>query len=202
MLDGAAEFGDIANWGLGFDLTEPSEVEGHGEIPPGNAVWNTPPVFKVECRYLRAVTHYAGDVTMTIASGAAEMRSGVRWIGSDGWVRVDRDGLEVSNSSWLANSLPEELKKVQLYESDNHWRNFLDSVKSRRPTVSTPEAAHRATIPAHLGIISMALGEKIIWDPAREETRNNRDACKLLTQPYRPPWTLDWSSRFARPDCR
>ena len=33
LLDWIGHHGDIAHWGLGFDLTGPSEIEGHGEIP-------------------------------------------------------------------------------------------------------------------------------------------------------------------------
>src|SRR5258708_35810128 len=33
--------GDIAHCGLGFDLNGASEIEGHGECPAGDEVWNT-----------------------------------------------------------------------------------------------------------------------------------------------------------------
>src|SRR5215469_2972176 len=41
LLDWIGHHGDIAHWGLGFDLSGPSEVEGHGEFPAESAVWNT-----------------------------------------------------------------------------------------------------------------------------------------------------------------
>ena len=34
LMDWIGHHGDIAHWGLGFDATGPSEVEGHGEFPP------------------------------------------------------------------------------------------------------------------------------------------------------------------------
>src|SRR5579863_2064107 len=51
LMDWIGHHGDIAHWGLGFDNTGPSEVEGHGEFPAANAVWNTATKYDVECTY-------------------------------------------------------------------------------------------------------------------------------------------------------
>ena len=118
LLDWIGHHGDIAHWGLGFDLTGPSEVEGHGEFPPANAVWNTATKYNVECKYRKEVTGYPVDVTMTIAGGSPAISMGTKWIGTDGWVWVDRGGFDASNPDWIkGDSLPEDLRKVKLYES-------------------------------------------------------------------------------------
>ena len=49
LLDWIGHHGDIAHWGLGFDLTGPSEVRAFGEFPPANAVWNVALKYAVEC---------------------------------------------------------------------------------------------------------------------------------------------------------
>ncbi|MCX6924507.1 MAG: Gfo/Idh/MocA family oxidoreductase, partial [Verrucomicrobia bacterium] len=41
LLDWIGHHCDIAHWGLGFDNAGPSEIEGHGDFPPADAVWNT-----------------------------------------------------------------------------------------------------------------------------------------------------------------
>src|SRR5262245_22902473 len=41
LLDWIGHHGDIAHWGLGLDLAGPLEVEGQGEFPAKDAVWNT-----------------------------------------------------------------------------------------------------------------------------------------------------------------
>jgi hypothetical protein len=82
------------------------------------------------------------------------------------------------------------LRKVKLYESPGHVRNFLDCVKSRKPTVTPVETAHHSTIPGHLGLISMLTSRKIHWDVAKEEIIGDADASKLLTREYRAPWKL------------
>src|SRR5580692_11584960 len=131
LLDWIGHHGDIAHWGLGFDTTGPSEVEVRGDFPAANAVWNSAITYKVECRYRKEVTGYPVDVAMTISGGSSAIGMGTKWIGTDGWVWVDRAGFDASNPAWIkGESLPEELRKVKLYESAEHRRNFLDCVKS------------------------------------------------------------------------
>jgi predicted dehydrogenase len=191
LLDWIGHHGDIAHWGLGFDRTGPSEVEGFGEFPAKDAVWNTATKYTIECTYRKEVTGYANDVTMTIAGGSPAIAMGTKWIGTDGWVWVDRDGFDASNPEWAkGDSLPEDLRKVKLYESQEHRRNFLDCVKSRKETITPVETAHHSTIPGHLGLISMLEGRKIHWDPAQEIIVNDSAAGELLTRPYRDPYKL------------
>ena len=191
LLDWLGHHGDIAHWGLGFDTTGPSEIEGHGEFPAANAVWNTATTYMVECKYHKKVTHYHNDVGMTIAGGHSEIAMGTKWIGTDGWVWVDRSGFDASNPEWLkGDSLPEDLRKVKLYESHGHQRNFLDCVKSRQPTITPVETAHHSTLPGHLGLISMLTGRKIHWDVKEEKILNDSAASELLSRPYRAPWQL------------
>ncbi len=191
LLDWIGHHGDIAHWGLGFDRTGPSEVEGHGDFPPANAVWNTATKYRIECRYRKEVTQYPADVLMTIAGGYDEIKMGTKWIGTDGWVWVDRSGFDASDAVWgKADALADDVRKVKLYEFHNHHRNFLDSVKSRQPTITPVETAHHSTIPGHLGLISMLVGRKIQWDPVEEKIANDTSATELLSRPYRAPWEL------------
>jgi predicted dehydrogenase len=189
LLDWIGHHCDIAHWGLGFDGTGPSEVEGHGEFPPANALWNTCTRYRIESRYDKNVTGYPGDVAMTIAGGHSDIRSGAKWIGTDGWVWVDRGGFDASNPAWrTGKNLPEDLRKIKVYESPGHWRNFLDCVKSRQPTIAPVQTAHHSAIPGHLGLISMLTGRKIQWNVKQEKIIGDPEASKLLTRKYRAPW--------------
>jgi predicted dehydrogenase len=191
LLDWIGHHGDIAHWGLGFDLSGPSEVLAHGEFPPANAVWNVALKFNVECLYRKGVTGYPNDVTITIAGGSPAINMGTKWIGTDGWVWVDRSGFDASNPDWTRlDSLPDNLRRIRLYESSEHRRNFLDSVKSRKPTITPVDVAHHSTIPGHLGLISMLVGRKLQWDVANEKILNDPEATALLTRPYRAPYKL------------
>ena len=51
LLDWIGHHCDIAHWGLGFDNSGPSEVEGSGDQPPANAVWNTAPKYRFELHH-------------------------------------------------------------------------------------------------------------------------------------------------------
>ncbi len=184
LMDWVGHHCDIAHWGLGFDRSGPSEIEGHGDFPPADAVWNTCTKYRIELKYPR-------NITMTIAGGYPDIRSGTKWIGTEGWVWVDRGGFDGSNPVWKkTKNLPEELRKVKLYESPGHWRNFLDCVKSRKPTITPVETAHHSTIPGHLGLISMLTGRKIRWSVKHEKILDDKEATRLLTRPYRAPWEM------------
>ena len=184
LLDWMGHHGDIAHWGLDFDETGPSEVEGTGEFPAQDAVWNT-------CTKYRVTLQYPKNVTMTVAGGYNDIKMGTKWIGTDGWVWVDRGRFDASNAEWKKwQSLPEELRKEKIYKSDNHYRNFLDCVKSRKPTITPAETAHRSLVPGHLGLISMLVKRKIKWDPKKEVITDDKEASKLLTREYRDPWKL------------
>ncbi len=184
LLDWIGHHCDIAHWGCDFDNSGPLEVQGQGEFPPVDAVWNTCTKYRIELKYPQ-------DIAMTIAGGHPDIRSGTKWIGTGGWVWVDRGGFEASNEDWRAiRQLPDELRKVKLPISDNHQRNFLDSVKSREPTITPVETAHHSAIPGHLGLISMLVGRKLKWDAQNERIIGDAEASKLLARPYRAPWKL------------
>ena len=184
LLDWIGHHCDIAHWGCDFDNSGPLEIEGHGEFPPVDAVWNTCTKYRIELKYPR-------DITMIIAGGYPDIRGGTKWIGTDGWVWVDRGVFEASNEEWRDyRRLPDELRKVKLPISDNHQRNFLDSVKSRKPTITPAETAHHSAIPGHLGLISMLVGRRLKWDAQNERILDDADASKLLTRNYRAPWKL------------
>ena len=191
LMDWIGHHCDIAHWGLGFDLSGPSEVEGHGDFPPADAVWNTSPKYRVEALYKQEVTGYQGDVKITIAGGYPEIAGGVKWIGTDGWVWVTRGNFDASNPDWKrGKSLPEELRKEKLYVSANHWQNFLDCIKSRKPTITPVQVGHHSTIPGHLGYISMVTGRKINWSVANEQIIGDPGAARLIGREYRAPYRI------------
>jgi predicted dehydrogenase len=184
LMDWVGHHCDIAHWGLGFDTEGPLEVEGKGEFPPRDAVWNTCTKYRIELKY-------PDDIAMTMAGGYDEIKGGTKWIGTDGWVSVDRGKFDASNQEWRdIKQLPESERKIKLIISTNHQRNFLDSVKSRQPTITPAETAHHSAIPGHLGLISMLVGRKIKWDNERELTLNDPEASELATRSFRPPWSF------------
>src|SRR5580658_9263982 len=184
LLDWIGHHCDIAHWGLDFDNLGPSEVEGSGELPSAEAAWNTAPKYRFELKYPQGVA-------MTIAGGYSDIKSGVKWIGTEGWVWVDREGFETSNPAWKQGKyLPRELRKVKLYTSSNHQQNFLDCIRTREATITPVEVGHHSAIPGHLCLISMLTGRKIRWDVKEEKIIGDQEASMHLTREYRAPWKM------------
>jgi len=189
LLDWIGHHCDIGHWGLGNDdKIGPLEVEGQGEFPSPDALWNTCTKYRITCKY-------PDDIEMVIAGGHDDIKSGTKWIGTDGWVWVNRsNAFESSNKAWEdRRSLSDEERKIKLpltTGANPHYRNFLDCVKSRKPTVAPVEVAHHSAIPGHLGLIAMLVGHKIKWDAKKEVIVGDAEATKLLNRPFRPPWKL------------
>jgi predicted dehydrogenase len=71
-----------------------------------------------------------------------------------------------------------------------HIRNFLDCVKTRKPTRCDLETGHRSTTFALLANIALATKSRLEWDPKAERFTNNKKANNLLHYKYRKPWKL------------
>ena len=180
LMDWVGHHVDIAHWGLGFDYAGPYEIEGHGEYPR-DGLWNTATRYRLTAKYPK-------DITVIIAGGHSEIRSGTKWIGEDGWVWVDRGAIDAQPRELLKERIgPDE---IRLFRSPGHWRNFLDCVKSRRTTLTPCEVAHRSATPGHLGQIAMLLGCKIRFNPETEEIVGDATATRMLGRPMRSPWHL------------
>jgi predicted dehydrogenase len=184
LMDWIGHHCDIAHWGMGFDRVGPLEVEGTGQLPPHDAVWNTAPTYRFELKY-------PNNITMIIAGGDPDIKSGTKWIGTEGWVWVDRGGFDCSNPDWKKGKmLSRELRKVKLYTSRNHQQNFLDCIKSRQETITPIQTGHNSAVPGHLCLISMLTGRKIKWNYKEEKIVGDSAASKLMTREYRAPWKL------------
>ncbi len=184
LLDWIGHHMDIAHWGLDMDNSGPSSVECQGEFPDPNAVWNT-------CTRYRGELAYPKGIKMTVAGGHNDIAGGTKWIGSEGWVHVDRGAFESSNPEWKRfRVLPDNMRKADIQRSGNHFKNWIDSVLAHRPTITPVETAHRSATPGHLCLISMLTKSKLEWDVTQEVIKNNPAASQLLSRPYRAPYQL------------
>jgi predicted dehydrogenase len=201
LLDWIGHHCDIAHWGMDCDSTGPTEMRPiQADFPPRTDVWNT------ATRY-RSESTYANGVVMTIAGGHPDIKMGTKWIGSDGWVYVNRGAYDASKDELkkkiqkregdkvveasAAPKLGDDVIKTRLYETKGHHRNFLDCVKSRQPTVTPVETAHRSATPGHLALISLMVNRPLKWDPEKEVIIGDEEASKLLGREYRGPWKLE-----------
>jgi hypothetical protein len=181
IMDWIGHHVDIAHWGLGFDNTGPLWVEGVGEYPPKDAIWNSATKYKV-------IAKYAGGVEMTIAGGYKEIRGGTKWIGDEGWIWVDRGHLEAEPKSVLDSEI--KANEIALPKSPGHYEEFIACVKSRGETLTPARVALRSATPGWLGQIAMLTGHKLKWDPVEMRIEYDAEAPKLLSRKMRAPWRL------------
>jgi predicted dehydrogenase len=67
-------------------------------------------------------------------------------------------------------------------------RDWLDSIKSRKPPFCEIEDGHRVATAAHLANISLRTGRSVRWDPEKEVIIGDSQAAAMLVRPYRKPW--------------
>ncbi len=165
---------DIAQWGLGMDDSGPVEVVGKGEFPH-KGLFSTPD--NVELEYT-----YANGVKLYLKTGGGH----TKFIGTDGWIAVTRKKLEASRPDILNSEIAEN--EIHLYKSDDHRRNFIECIKSRKDPICTAEIGHRSSTVCHLGNIAMMVGRKLTWDPDKETFPNDWAANSFLSRKMRNPW--------------
>ena len=80
--------------------------------------------------------------------------------------------------------------EIHLYRSTDHYANFIDSVRSRKLTITPVAIAQRSISIGHLGDIAMQLRRKLRWDTEKERFIDDPEADRMLLRSYRSPWSL------------
>jgi len=110
------------------------------------------------------------------------------FLGTEGWVHVERRALDAHPASLLQTKLgPNEL---HLFKSDNHGVNFIDAVKGRNKPAAPIDIAVRTDTLCNLQLIAAKLRRKLRWDPAKEQFIKDDEANALLDRPMRAPWKI------------
>lgn len=179
ITDWGGHHPDIAQWGMGTELTGPVAIKNGQAQWAKEKLWNTATDFTYDAVY-------ESGVTLTVSS---RVRSGVTFQGTEGWVWVNRGAMEASPQTLLDYTPgPNE---INLYKSTDHFRNFIDCVLSRKEPIAPIEQAHRSITIAHLGNISLRLGRDIRWDPVSEKVIGDDTANGMLSRPMRKPWKIE-----------
>lgn len=113
---------------------------------------------------------------------------GACFVGTDGWIAVDRDNL-VANDPEITLT-PLRPNEVHLYHATSHSGNFLECVRTRQPTICPVEVAHRSASAVLLGGIVKQLRRRLKYDPAAEQFVGDDEANRLLSIAKRPPWNV------------
>jgi predicted dehydrogenase len=168
VTDWGAHHNDIARWGIGQD--GPISVEATVITPPIPGGYTTPSEYSATLMWANGIRQV---VRTTLDDGWTGQvlkedgqRNGVKFIGSDGWIWVNRGEITASKPELLTEPLPDSA--IHLEVSRNHMGNFMECVTSRKDPVSKVEDGHRSAVIGHLIIIALRAGKKYNWDPAKE----------------------------------
>jgi predicted dehydrogenase len=189
MTDWGAHHNDIVLWALGMDGSGPVSIEGKQLVDMIPGGYTAASEYDVTYTYASGVVHRCRSTTASEWNGAVKDKNGqqhgIKFTGSNGWIWVTRGTITASDRELLKTKIPED-KRV--YASNDHMGNFVDCVKSRKPTTCPAEVGHRSASVAHLGVTAIRLGRKLNWDPAKEEYVNDSEASKYIAREMRKPY--------------
>ncbi|MCS7337547.1 MAG: Gfo/Idh/MocA family oxidoreductase [Verrucomicrobiae bacterium] len=182
---------DTAHWALGIESGGPLKVEGRAEFPPPeHTIWNVHGPYDVELVY-------PGGVRMLVSN---KFPNGVKFIGDEGWIFVAREGQTTSSDPAspstslkpLDASDPKLLDPrgltVELYRSNDHHKNWLECVRTRKTPVAPATAGHAALCACFISWVAMKLGRPLAWDAKAERFVDDNNANAMLSRPERAPY--------------
>lgn len=114
---------------------------------------------------------------------------GTLFVGSEGWVRVGRDGWKTSTEELRQKARNPGQKRLPV--SHDQIKNFVDCVLSREQPVDNLHSAVRSDTLCHLIDISVRTGKRLQWDNQQETIVGNEVAAKMMHRDMRQPWTLN-----------
>jgi predicted dehydrogenase len=167
LADMGAHHFDIAQWALDMDGSGPVEI-----IPPAN------PNAQSGLNFV-----YANGVEM-VHGGKVDCE----FIGEKGTIRAGRGYLTSDPADIVKATIGE--KDFHVYRSNNHRRNWIECIRSRKPTICTAEIGHRSATVCHLGNIGYQLRKKLKWDPVKEVFVDDKEANALTMREPRAKWKI------------
>ncbi len=173
LLDWGAHTVDICQWANDADDTMPVSYR-----PDGGTIH----------------AEYANGVKLVMRMGGFRGEGNwlglgtcpVRFEGDEGWVETGDSG----NIECHPKSLLQERSRVAERGTHpaGHARNFLDCLKTRRPTRSNPDVMRRGHIACHAAAIAWMLGRKVTIDPKTETFVDDDEANRMRAWAKREPW--------------
>ncbi|MGH8019044.1 MAG: Gfo/Idh/MocA family protein [Opitutaceae bacterium] len=174
--DWAVHMGDTALWAMGeWEHLEFTVEAAAGYLEPG--VFDMPQTYDIEYGF-------ESGVTMSVKTGGEALR----FIGSDGWIGnagwrkpVEASRQEILNLVYGAGDI-----RLEVYEREQ--QDFLAAIRTRGPTMYSPEYYHRISTFLIAGNIAAEVGRKLRWTPREEAFIDDAAANALRSRPARTDW--------------
>ena len=175
LLDWCAHTVDLCQWANKADETMPIEYE--------------PLESTIVCRYANGVKLVIDFLKTPFGDRAPHYISRlgtcpVRFVGDMGSVETGDEGEVVVTPESLQKEI-EGYKRIRGLDVTAHARNFFESIKSRKPTVTNPDVMRRSHIASHAAAIAWILQRKLKVDPVKEVFIGDEEANRLCSRPAR-----------------
>ena len=177
MTNWGAHHLDIAQWGLGMDESGPISAEGKGRYDKEQR-FEVPEWCEVTYKYADGTTLICGQ----------SQPGGTTFEGEKGSIHLSRDVIESKPGNIIEEPLA--ASDVHLYESKDHYGNWLDCIRSRKLPIADVAIGHRSATVCHLGNIAIRSQKKVSWDPQKEKVVGDSELQAMVSRPYRAPWSL------------
>ena len=168
MTDWGAHMFDIVQWALDMDESGPVEI------------------FAPDADHPVLTYKYKNGIIMTHEKW--EWNNAVLFVGTEGELRIARGRLETTPASIKDITIGDTHKHV--YKSENHYKDFLNAMRTRTKPVCDVETGHRTATVCNIGNIAYQLKRPLKWDPKKERFTKDAEANVLLGRPMLNEWAI------------
>lgn len=193
----------MANWGVHYTdalrwlvgETAPTSLSAHGgrfAVKDARTIPDTAEViFEMPSGMLMIFGTYEASGRPAFERGEIELRGtlGTAYADLGRFEILAERGGQFQDPKPRCKPITRTVKEGYSELDQNHARNFLDCVRSRKRPNADVEEGHRSTTFAHLANIALATRARLDWDAAAERFTNNEPANALLDYEYRKPWS-------------
>lgn len=190
MTDWGAHHMDIGYWAIG--LPAPTRIESKTLVDPIPGGYTAISEYEVKFTYPNGVIFNVRTTADDSPYGGVirpeGQRNGIRFEGENGWIWVNRDGIQANDRALLTAALPDDAER--LYTSNDHMGNFFDCIRSRKDPICDVEVGHRSATVCHLGAISLRTKQILTWDAVAQRFTGehadeaNRYVAREMRKPY------------------
>jgi hypothetical protein len=159
---------------LGTDDTGPVEIWPEEKIPNG----------KVSMRYAHGTL-----LKLDLPADKGPQMGGI-FIGEKGKIEINRNRLAANPRELTKDAPPPADKSEFASVSNEHIRNWVDCMRTRKKTAAPATIGHRSTTICHMINICRELGRKLQWDPVKEEFVGDEEANRLRSRSRRKGYEL------------
>ncbi len=183
---------DIALWGAPDKFQGPWTIKGSGKFPTEGVAdtalnWDAMLQFGSGMNMRFTGNPYPDEWKTRYED---ECGHGTAFEGEDGWIYVRRGKINTHPKSLLENAAFPEDSDEHTNSTHKHVSNFLQSVRSRKPSLSEINVSVQGDTICHVSDIAIRLERELTFDPEKETFLNDQEAADKLSQPMRYPWHL------------